>query len=663
MASAGFDNHGKGGAYFHASVEEFLSLSDESIFGQLAEAHKFDLDQASKFAWQSQIAVLKKALDSNVGCHYIYFEFPVPRMGKRVDVVLLSGAAVLALEFKNGATAYHAVDQRQAHDYALDLKNFHLGSHEAKVIPLLVATQAPDGVGFRSLVFADDGVAAPIGCNSQELADAIAQVGMLGHEEKIDPYLWSASGYKPTPTIVEAARVLYAGHNVASIARSDAGAKNLARTSRAIDAVITNAKDERFKAICFVTGVPGAGKTLVGLNAATRHAQAGGAVDAVFLSGNGPLVAVLREALARDQHKNSGAVKSEAQRSASKFIQNVHHFRDEALNSSQAPPDKVVVFDEAQRAWDKHQTSKFMREKRGRLSFEQSEPEFLLSVMDRHHDWCVVVCLVGGGQEINTGEAGLIEWFRALRSTCPEWRVFVSQEVNAEELSSEMSKLDRPTLRIFEDADLHLGVSMRSFRAERMSEFVDAVLDQRVTEACALAAELREKYPLRVTRDLFAAKQWLKLKARGNERTGLLASSDGLRLRPHGIFVKQEIKPENWFLNNPEDVRSSNHLEEVAIEYDVQGLELDWTCLCWDADLRRKDADWDFYKFRGTKWNRVRQSTQQRYKLNAYRVLLTRARQGLVVFVPSGAVDDGTCPASFYDATFQHLMACGFEPI
>ena len=476
------------------------------------------------------------------------------------------------------------------HDYNLDLKNFQRGSHSLPIIPILIATKA-ENTAPPKLKWAKDQVAEPILCAPKGLKGLLdyllEQLRSLSLAGIIDAENWALSGYLPTPTIVEAAQALYQNHSVDEIARSDAGAKNLNATSQCLRDIITAAHQKGEKTICFVTGVPGSGKTLAGLNMATETASRPEGETAVFLSGNGPLVQVLREALARDQKSRTGCKKDDAYRKVSSFVQNIHHFRDEALKDPKAPPEHIVIFDEAQRAWDKHQASKFMQTKRGQTDFNKSEPEFLIEVMDRHEDWSVVICLVGGGQEINTGEAGLSEWMRALEGRFTDWNVYLSDRLVDPHYGLAGTSLAlKKDKRIHWQPDLHLGVSMRSFRAEALSDFVAAILDNNADDASRLYDTIKERYPMVLTRDLGMAREWLSAHARGSERFGFMASSGAKRLRPEGLNVSVKIDAVNWFLNGPEDVRSAYYLEEVATEFDVQGLEVDWAGACWDADLR-----------------------------------------------------------------------------
>lgn len=400
-------------AYYEAPIEKFLTERSESILGKLALHHRHELEHLQKNAWLAQIDVLKDQL-SKVTSGQIFFEFFVPRMGKRADCVIVRSGVVFVIEFKVGSATFDRYAIDQVHDYALDLKNFHLGSHDVHIIPILIATKAL--TAESGIKFAQDGVATPLLIGSNRIAQTLSNASERCEEYSIDIPAWRSSGYRPTPTIIEAAVALYQRHDVEEISRSDAGAKNLQSTSNRIAKIIDKSKRKGKKSICFLTGVPGAGKTLAGLNIAASRAEGHEDEHAVFLSGNGPLVIVLREALARDQVSRSGIKKTDATRQVSSFVQNIHHFRDEYLRDQSEPFEKVVVFDEAQRAWTREQASKFMQAKRGLADFWQSEPEFLIGVMDRHKDWCTVVCLIGGGQEINTGEAGLLEWLTALQT-------------------------------------------------------------------------------------------------------------------------------------------------------------------------------------------------------------------------------------------------------
>ena len=556
----------------------------------------------------------------------------------------------------------------QVWDYALDLKNFHESSHEVSIVPILVATEATVSSPPQLLVD-EDKVYRPILTHSASFRKAIDLALATVSGEALDEQQWLLGSYQPTPTIVEAARALYAQHSVAAIARHDAGAKNLHITSRRIEELVDEAKEQNRKIICLVTGVPGAGKTLLGLNVATRRGDINQPTHAVFLSGNGPLVAVLREALARDEvarNKENGlrVRKGKIYESVKAFIQNVHHFRDDAIVDPKAPAEHVTIFDEAQRAWNLKQTASFMRRKKKTPGFSQSEPEFLVSYMDRHDDWAVIICLVGGGQEINTGEAGIDAWLDAVNSTFPHWHLYISSRLSDSEYAAGMAlqaMRHRPNTH-FDDC-LHLAVSMRSFRAENVSAFIKALLDCEKHTAREAFSRLSTHYPIVITRDLGSAKRWVRRQARGTERCGLVASSKAQRLKPHAIDIRVNIDPVHWFLNGKDDTRSSYYLEDAATEFQVQGLELDWACVTWDGDLRFADSSWSYHNFRGSRWYNIVNSANRRYLLNAYRVLLTRARQGMVIFVPFGDKNDPTRSPAYYDSTFNYLNELGIPTL
>ncbi|WP_320008340.1 DUF2075 domain-containing protein [Maridesulfovibrio sp.] len=652
-------------AYYSSPVDKFLLDFPSSILGDLTQNHTFSLEDLQKNAWVAQIEILQRELKDFSGA-YIAFEYAIPRMGKRIDVVIIYKGIVFALEFKVGDKKYTKSAIEQVLDYSVDLKNFHEQSHNCVIVPVVVSTEAPR----EQFILKEypDAIYQPIMANKNNIAEYLSEISKkvecIG---QIDSEAWLNSVYKPTPTIIEAAQALYTGHSVKEISRSDSGAINLAATSNTISDIIEHSKRQKRKSICFITGVPGAGKTLAGLNIANERHNVDEGEHAVFLSGNGPLVDVLQEALARNEVASCSGVKitkDKARRKAKAFIQNIHHFRDDNLQSDLAPIERVAVFDEAQRAWTKEQASSFMSKKRNMRDFAMSEPEFLISVLDRHEDWATIICLIGGGQEINTGEAGLPEWFTAIHDSYPHWDVYASDQLTEIEYTNGnniYSALSTKQLKI--KKDLHLSVSVRSFRSERLSGFVKAILDLDLETAAELNEELREVYPLKVTRNLEAAKNWLKSKARGSEGLGITAYSGAYRLKPYGIHVKSQIDPKTWFLNNKNDVRSAAFLEDAATEFDIQGLELDWTCVAWDSSLRIKNGAWEFKNFRGTKWQNVNDEIRRRYLLNAYRVLLTRARQGMVIFIPQGSTEDETRLPEFYDPMYNFLLECGISNI
>ena len=653
--------------YYSSSITNFLKASPEEIVGSLTINSGFAIEPTQRDAWVEEIAILKTALTDFHG--QIYFEYSIPRMGKRIDVVLLIDSALFVLEFKIGEHQFTSYAINQAYDYAVDLKNFHETSRDLFIAPVVIATNAASPPPAIMTTVHNDKVLVPMRCTIELLAPTIKRVVEAAGKGVINTKAWESGRYSPTPTIIEAAMALYNSHSVTEISRSDAAAINLTATSAAISEIIESARATSFKAICFVTGVPGAGKTLVGLNIATQRRDEHDELYSVFLSGNGPLVSILCEALARDRVRRAkeageritkGHILSEVKA----FVQNVHHFRDECIIDHGPPPEHVALFDEAQRAWNVEQTANFMRRKKNHPNFNQSEPEFLISCLDRHKDWAVVVCLVGGGQEINTGEAGISEWIDALNRTFPSWRVYISSRLSDSEYAAGHaldSLRSREHVKIRDE--LHLGVSMRSFRAENVSLLVKQILDLEADQARTTLGDISEKYPIVLTRDLAKAKNWLRERARGSERYGIVASSKGERLKPLTLNVKYTIDPRLWFLNGPEDTRSSFYLEDVATEFDIQGLELDWACVAWDADFRYTPDGWEHKSFVGDGWNRINKLERRLYQKNAYRVLLTRARQGMVICVPSGDPHDATRSPEFYDSTFEYLAQVGFAVI
>ncbi len=653
-------------SYYSASISDFLRQSTSEILGVI---HSNDISAETTIqqsnTWESEVQILKDQLRKFEDGRII-FEYTIPRMGKRVDVVVLYKNIVFLLEFKCGDTEYRQSTYDQVYDYALDLRNFQKESHNKFLVPIMVSSNAPE---VYNTLQERERIIVPLRCNAENIAATIEAVSDKYIEPSFDYLTWENSEYLPTPTIVEAAQALYRGHNVHDITRSDAGAENLTVTTDEINRIIEHSKTNGRKSICFVTGVPGAGKTLVGLNIAIQRSNARKGEHAVFLSGNFPLVTVLQEALARDKveqekQRDNRISKTEALRSTSAFIQIIHKYRDSFVGNNNIPPERVAIFDEAQRAWTHDMIEKFMATKKGVSPFPYSEPEFLISTMDRHQDWAVVICLVGGGQEINTGEAGLPEWFDSLRRAFPDWDVYITPQLNDDEYRRGRSwKSMISGIRTFERNKLHLATSVRSFRTPDLAAFVKAVLDADSDEAKMLYQRIKDKYPVVITRDLSKAKSWVRDHCQGTTRYGLLASSGALRLKPEGIFVKNEISVANWFLNGKDDVRSSYMLEDVVTEFDIQGLELDYAVVAWDADYRYVERDWTYNNFVGNRWNSVSSEERRLYLKNAYRVLLTRARQGMAIFVPMGNDDDQTRKCEWYNGTYQYLKNLGIEEI
>lgn len=656
-------------AYYNSTIFNFLNEDIDSIYGKISG--KYDLNKLAiqqSNAWKSQIKILKSQLSSFKG--NIYFEFTIPRMGKKVDNILIIDNCLFVLEFKIGSNNYEKYALDQAFDYGLDLNNFHEGSHNKNIIPILIADEGKDVEIY--LKKSIDNLHETICANSVNLEVVIKSVlKSLENNEIINSDNWEKSIYKPTPTIIEAATALYKKHNVEEISRSDSGAENLSITSNCISEIIDYSKQNNKKSICFITGVPGAGKTLAGLNIANLRSDYEKEEHAVFLSGNGPLVDVLKEALTRDKvksakEKNIYITKDTAKNEVKSFIQNIHHFRDEYIKHLKAPIEKVTIFDEAQRAWTKEQASNFMKRNKGISDFNKSEPEFLIEVMDRHETWCTIVCLIGGGQEINTGEAGLEEWIRPFEEKFKEWNIYYSSKItennNYIKDKHVLNVLDNR--KAYKKDELHLSVSLRSFRSAKLSDFIQEIINNQFNNARNIYFNfIKKEYPIKITRDLSKAKNWLKTKTKGSERSGIVASSGGIRLRPFGLNVKSKIDAPNWFLNDKNDIRSSTFLEEVATEFDIQGLELDWICLAWDGDLFYHENKWNYRKFKGTKWQFVNNDEIIKYLINSYRVLLTRARQGMIIYIPYGDNEDFTRPTVMYDGTYEFFKKLGIEEI
>jgi hypothetical protein len=654
-------------AYYSASIGQFRIDDDNTVLSALVTGGSFAIESTQRDAWLEQIAIMRVALEKCGSEGLIAFEFTVPRIGGRIDVLLIVQHVIFVFEFKVGESAFTGHASDQVWDYALDLKNFHSTSHDKPIVPVLVATRAAESTPvFEAHA---DQLFRPVRSLPNQIESVIDQALLHCSGPNIDVPTWKSGRYTPTPTIIEAAMALYGGHRVEEISRSDGSAINLSKTSKALAAIIENARAKQQKAICFVTGVPGAGKTLVGLNIAARYINHGSDLYSVFLSGNGPLVSILCEALARDKARRQAPGKSrqtlgQIRSEVKSFIQNVHHFRDDCIRDTEPPVEHVALFDEAQRAWNFEQTASFMRRKKGLANFSVSESKFLISCMNRHRDWAVVVCLVGGGQEINTGEAGIGEWIRSINTSFPDWHVYLSPNLTDSEYAAGGAiDLLEGRANVHLEAPLHLAVSMRSFRAEHVSSLVKSVLDLDIAKAKQTWNVIRRNYPIVLSRDLNAAKKWLKSKARGTERYGIVTSSQAQRLKPHAIDVRSPVDPIHWFLHPKDDVRSSYFLEDVATEFHVQGLELDWTCLVWDGDYRFSANGWSHWSFRGTEWQRIRQVQRQAYLKNAYRVLLTRARQGMAIVVPPGDQTDATRSPAFYDSTFEYLKEIGFDVI
>lgn len=677
-----------GKAYYCNSIPGFITDRATDIVGRLVR-HAFDINKEQSNAWENQISELQGRLEKCGMEGDIIFEYDIVRLGKRIDVILLIRHMVFSLEFKNGKEVFTAQDAQQAEDYAIDIKNFHKESEDLYVCPILIATNADKYPKPQSKSCYPDKQVHLQRENIETLIPKINEITYLyGDDGEIDFEKWFNSPYYPTPTIIAAAVEAYSTHNLSQIAQSEAGQENIDLCEEKIYEIIKYAKSKQKKCVCFVTGVPGAGKTLVGLDVVAKSLDKDTDSLSVYLSGNGPLVEVLREALKKSvmatdkereelwkRAKKSGGndfnipkptklLDKHTQAAINTLIQSSYAFKKDNAMHNNPTPENILIFDEAQRVWNKEK----MSQKHDDLVMAVSEPELLFSIMDRHNDWAVMICLVGLGQDIYDGEVGINEWFRCGIETFKGWELFYSPSIFSQ---VEDKNIDKAMIlscdRCHQMGELHLKTSIRSFRADKQCQFVDSLLDNDSKRAAEVYHDIAEKYPVYITRDYNQAKKWVRAQVRGSQRSGVLACSSAQRLKPEGIYVPTDIDVKNWFLAPSDDLRSSNMLEVVASEFKVQGLEIDWAIVCWDADLRRKNGgrDWDFYSFRGTRWNKRNKPEQQRYLVNSYRVLLTRARQGMVIFVPNGVdpEEDPTRDSEFYDGIFNYLKSCGIEEL
>lgn len=684
------------------TIDNFLQKNTDTIVGEITLSATQDINKETSNSWQQEVEILKDVLAPYAQKGSVYFEYNIPRMGRRADVIVLIDGIVFVLEFKTSEQRFTREALIQVWDYAIDLKNFQEGSRDRILIPIVVAPKEKNRNCHIKLEPFEDNVYQPLVSNNERLSECfdktLSNIIPKHTFTNEDDDVWAKSGYDPTPTIIEAAVALYEHHTVEEITKHDG---EIEVTAKCLDNIINECQSNKRKSICFITGVPGAGKTLIGLQTAIRQFEKEN--KAVYLSGNYPLVEVLQEALARDYVKRSKddykkgktddkpCTKAEAKSKVKAFIQMIHHYRDLYLEGTEVkdnqivpikdyfqshtdkayvPAEHIAIFDEAQRAWTKEELARFMKEKKKIENFPFSEPEYLISCMDRQPDWGLVVCLIGGGQEINKGEAGIAEWLKAMNEHFTDWDIYMSDKLVDKEYA-EGNALDiiKDQKRLHIEPSLHLSMSMRSFRAEKVSLFVHQLLDLKKKEAAQTLKDLNN-YPIVLTRSLDDAKKWLKSHARGSERYGILASSKAERLKAISINVRYQPDFVHWFLEDENDIRSSNALEDTLTEFKVQGLEIDWACVAWDADLRlnKEHTAWKHCQLRsGTKWQNINKDLNQQYQLNAYRVLLTRARQGMVIVVPKGddqgVPPDETRKPEWYDGIYNYLKEIGIKEI
>jgi hypothetical protein len=654
-------------AAFRCRLGEFASSTDAALNGLIKSAasdrigvHRYEQTEAwlAEFEAIEQMAAALIADTSGPQDWHILLEFTIPRRGRRPDAVLLADDVIFVIEFKTGSAGFTSADRWQAKSYALDLRDFHGPSAGYPIVPILALANATGGTS--PLYDSPSGQISDVQCvGFGQLSAVINKCYAKLHRpgrEPIDAIAWDEGNYHPTPTIIEASQRLFAGHTVADIAYNTSS--NLTETTSRLVELINEARLANRRLICFVTGIPGAGKTLAGLNAAHSPAvREEGETIAVFLSGNGPLIHVIRSAIERDI-KSRGGSQEQAKHQAGAFIRPVHTLIGEfAKGQCGAPPEHIIVFDEAQRAWNAVTT----KDAHGR-----SEPEIFLEAVEQREEWSAIIALVGGGQEINTGEAGLSEWGKALNSRQKGWTVAVSPEAlsGSDAVAGQRLFVDsiESHLRIIEEPTLHLSANVRSIRAQWLGKWVNDLL---TTPSQLSQMDSSDEFPVYLTRDLEAAKAWIESRAEGQQRTGVLASSGAKRLRSLGIELSKGFRDgvdfAHWFLESRGDIRSSCQLEIAATEYECQGLEIDWSLVCWGQDFLfdPKRNDWRFRNFSGSKWQRVKKTDTQQFVRNKYRVVLTRARRGMIVFVPRPCTSDPSRDEPLLDDTATLLLSAG----
>jgi len=658
------------------SAGEFLTADPAAIVNDLARrmAEVYSGKHAEQIAaWGKQLQVLRVTLDElgetgeTAQSWGVCLEYPLRRLERRIDVVILPPEGVVVLEFKVGADGRDRTAVRQVEDYALDLRDFHSGCRGVPILPLVVATEF-EGKSEEVNYGPVDSTWAATSCGPLDLAARIESFRrQIAHSgPSLSWKEWVDAPYRPTPTILQAAEHLFAGHDVREIRSSSASADDLSAANDAVFDVISQTRRDGGLAVCFLTGVPGSGKTLAGLSVVTDQTPRSEDVASVYLSGTRPLVEVLRQAVAQDGNRRGVSQDGESSRTIRSKIQLLTGYLSEYLKQEETPPhEQVIIFDEAQRAWDAAY---------GMQQFERpdSEPSLFLEIMARRSDWAVIVALVGSGQEINRGEGGLEEWSKSLTKWSQEfptrsWKAYLAPSGLRSDDGFDEVLSGGAGVPFRTDSRLHLSISERSFRWN-VDSWVEPFLDGDL-EAARVASEAAEGFPFFLTRSVETARDWLRNQTGGLRRCGLVASSGAKRLRAEGLGstlrASELDQVAHWFLAGPEDIRSSYALETTVSEYTCQGLELDHVGLCWGGDLRWDQAHdrWQFFSLAGAGWNRVRKPEKQRYLLNSYRVLLTRAREATVIFVPRGSEQDSTRPPKVYDAIADALLRAGVRPL
>jgi len=596
----------------------------------------------------------------------LLLEFSIPRKEMRIDIILLIRQVVVVIEAKTGLVTSQG--KRQIEEYALLLHYFHKASSDRRIVPIIVSSN-PTEIDLTLLrqqelfsQLASYWVAPVTRCSWPQLPELLFEFEDPEMVQMSDA-VWESSPYFPVPSIIEAALALRSGLSIREIAHSEASEHEIEIVGQTIQGYVDHARAAQHHAICFLTGVPGSGKTLVGLSLAHSEENKANAIH--FMSGNGPLVRVLQYLFTRESMR-SGARSPQARAEAKTLIENVPVFARNYTEDDPGPPSNhAIIFDEAQRAWNRAQNQKKFRR-------NYSEPEMLLRIMERHADWSVIVALVGGGQEINDGEGGLEEWGRALIGSAKAWKIYASPEVLKGGPSTAEHKLfhDPSTQKeVQTNSLLHLRTSNRSLRADQLAKWVNFVIDGNAEEAASLG--ISSRFPIFLSRNLIQTRTKLRERGLGASRYGLVGSSGALRLRSEGLEPSSsfhaEYPWEHWYLADASDVRSSFRCEVFATEFEIQGLELDWIGLCWGGDfVWDASMGWQTRRLLSgppSRWTPIKNAEKQVFRRNAYRVLLTRARLGMIIFVPNGTLNDPTTSPDEFEETAQYMLRCGVTPL
>lgn len=586
-------------------IEENLEAHLRGLLGMNAASSQIE-------AWIEEIDVLKSAFrdlaisrsDSLEWSVVLEFELPLEG-GRRPDVIVLGPGKIFVLEFKQDPILQRSsLDQVAA--YARDLAEYHSKSHGIEVVPFLIPTKTKDKSEIRDVVL----VLSP---------DKIAST-LDGYPEdnKIDLDDWLDGDYAPLPTLIAAAKMIFSNERLPAIKRAES--YGVASAVARLKEIAKNSQENSGRSLAFVSGVPGAGKTLVGLQFV--YEESNQESQAIFLSGNGPLVEVLRDAL-----------KSKA------FISDLHAFIKSYGTTSKIPRQNIIVFDEAQRAWD---ASHMMLKK----AVAYSEPELLIAIGERIPGWATLVGLIGHGQEIHTGEeAGIAGWFKALESkhAISDWKVYSPPRFSSAFPGKEVIELE----------ELDLNHTLRSKQAEYLHTWVQNLLSGDLAKASSLAQKIwMQNFPIFITRDIAEAKNYVASRFEGElaKRYGILASSKDRVLPNYGIkngFQDTKmVKNARWYNEELGNPGSCCNMEEVVTEFGCQGLELDMAIVAWGNDFLWNGKEWELRKMR----TRIPQVDPHQLRLNSYRVLLTRSREGMIIFIP---------PLPEFDLTEHAMLGAG----